>query len=186
MSALVNPTANHATRIFEGNTIIRGNLTAQNVFTDNEWKAYTPTLVSGGTFATSATITGRFRLTGRTLHFQFRYVDTATTGAATSGAYLVALPAGVILSSSTALMPVGSAFGISATPKTYTGTAYASGTTSPGFLVLLGNEASTPAQWGNASPAADMSLTAAGGVTVAVSGQVEIAANSPILLVQNK
>lgn len=173
---------NHASKIETGNMRVEGTLTAGNLITKNEWKSYTPTVLSGGTFATSATIVARYRILGNTLFVNFSYTDTATTGAASTGSYKISLPSGVTFASARQSAAIGTAVAITATPKTYLGTVLASTSSStPGFTVVFGNETSTPATWGNASPAADMSLNAAGGLFASADLAVEIEPTSTIL-----
>lgn len=185
MSTLVNPTANHASRIFEGHTVIKGKLTARNIFTENEWQSYTPTLISGGTLPSSATVRARWRLIGRTLNVNYSFSDSAATGGASTGAYVMSLPTGVVLVAAQQSTNIGSAHGSeAATPINFTGSALASGTTSPGFTLLIGNEATSPVTWGNSAPA-PVRLSTATGKTMFANISVEIDSTSPILLGQN-
>lgn len=186
MTTAVNPTANHASRVIDKHMQVNGIVTCSNIFTANEWKAYTPTVISGGTFATSATISARFRLVGSTLHGFFSYNDSAGTGAASSGAYVISMPSGVVLNARYQSMTIGSASGNeAATPINFTGAVLGSGTTSPGFTLLIGNEATSPVSWGNSAPAPTR-LTTATGKIFSCSWSVEIEPSSPLLLVQNK
>ena len=186
MSALTNPTANHASRVIEKHLIVQGKLTAKNIFTENEWKAYTPTIIGGGgTFATTATIFARWRLSGSTLEVSFSYTDTAATGAASTGTYIVSLPSGVILSLQRTALAVGTCFAVeSAGSTTLMGTVAVSGTTSPGFQCYLATELVAPVPWGNAAPAG-VRVTTATGKTITASFRVEIEPTSPLLLAQN-
>lgn len=185
MSTLTNPTANHASRIIEKHVRVLGNLTARNVYTENEWKSYTPTVLAGGTFATSATIRARWRLQGSTLHVNFSYSDSAGTGAASSGAYTISFPGGVVLTAAQQSTNIGCCHGSeAATPISFTGAVLANGTTSPSFTLLIGNESTSPVVWGNSAPA-PVRLTTATGKTMFASLSVEIDSSSPLLLAQN-
>lgn len=178
---------NSASRILEGNVIVRGRLTAKNLSTDNEWTSYTPTVLSGGTFATSATLTARWRLQGTTLHINFYYSDSLGTGGVSSGSpYKISLPTGVTFGALRQGTTIGTAYATEATtPKNYTGVALADGTTTPAFTVVLGNEATTPAAWGNNSPLATaLNFSAAAAKTIGVSLAVEIEKTSAIYVQQ--
>lgn len=185
MSTRTNPTANHASRVVDKHMQVIGNVTCRNIFTENEWKSYTPTVTSGGTFATSATIRARWRLSGSTLHINFSYSDSAGTGAATSGAYTISFPTGVVLVAAQQSTNIGSCHGSeAATPINFTGAVLANGTTTPTFTLLIGNEATSPVVWGNSAPA-PVRLTTATGKTMFANISVEIDPSSPLLLVQN-
>lgn len=185
MSALTNPTANHASRVIEKHLIVQGKLTAKNIFTENEWKPYTPVVISGGTFPTSATIIARWRLIGTTLNVTFTFNDSAATGGASSGAYLISFPTGIVLNARSQSLAIGSAVCTEAAGSTSPiGVVLASGTTSPGFTVFFSTELVAPVTWGNSAPAGTR-LTTATGKSVLASMTVEIDPSSPILLVQN-
>ena len=186
MSALTNPTANHASEYVAKHLNVGGKIVCKNIFTENEWKAYTPVVVTGGTFATSFTrLYGRWRLQGTTMHVRFTYADSAGTGAATSGEYRISLPPGIVYNLGYNTDCVGAAQATeAATPINFTGTVNILGTTSPTFGVLLGNEATTPTPWGNGAPA-PLRLTTATGKVISASFSFEIEASSPLLLMQN-
>jgi len=184
MSTLTNPTANHASRIIEKHVRVLGNLTARNIFTENEWKAYTPTCASGGTFATSATIVARWRLQGSTLHVTFSYSDSAGTGAASSGAYIVSLPSGVVLATARQNLACGSAIITEATGSTVLLGVCVAQASTPGFTLQVGTELVAPVPWGNSAPAGTRLTTAASKI-VNASLIIEIDPTSPLLLAQN-
>lgn len=177
---------NSASRILEGNVIVRGRLTAKNLSTDNEWSSYTPVASAGGTMATSATVTGRWRLQGTTLHVNFYYSDSAGTGGASTGTYKISLPSGVTFGAARQGTVIGEAYATEATtPKNYLGVALADGTTTPTFTVVFGNELTTPAAWGNNSPLATaLNFNTAAAKTIAVSLSVEIEKTSAIYVQQ--
>lgn len=174
---------NHASKIETGNMRVEGTLTAGNLMGKDEWVSYTPTVISGGTFATSATLRARYKIQGTSLKVSFYYQDSAGTAGASTGTYRVSLPSGVTLSSARANTVIGPAYASEATtPKLYTGVAYAGGTTSPYFSIVLGNEATTPAAWGNDSPLATaLNLNTAADKSITAIVEVEIERSSTIL-----
>lgn len=185
MSALTTPTANHGSKIVDKHLVVLGKTTTRNLFTENEWKAYTPAVISGGTFPTSATIVARWRLIGSTLSVTFTFSDSAATGGASTGAYLISMPSGVILNARSQSLAIGSAVCTEAAGSTSPiGVVLASGTTSPGFTVFFSTELVAPVTWGNSAPAGTR-LSTATGKTVTASMTVEIDPTSPLLLVQN-
>lgn len=174
--------SNSTSRYFEKHVRVGGNLTAANLYTRNEWKAYTPTVISGGTFATSATMIARWRLQGTNLQIQFSYSDSAATAGVSSGTYLISMPSGIILSADRASMPIGQAIVTEAAGSTtLIGVALASGTTSPGFTMTVGTELVAPVAWGNSAPAGAR-LSTATAKTARACMEVEIDPTSPILL----
>lgn len=173
----------------EGNVIVRGRLTASNLFTDNDWKPYTPT-VAGGTLPTNRTVNYfKWRLQGSTLYIRASVANTDATGAASSATYTFTLPTGCVLNAATAAMSCGAAFlQTVASGKKYTGNAVVNTTgTSPKFGLMLGNETSTPAAWGAASPhATDTDLNVVGGLIWSADFAVELDPTSPLLVQQPK
>lgn len=185
MSTLTNPTANHASKIVDKHLIVQGKLIARNVFTENEWKAYTPTLVAGGTMPTSATISARWRLTGSTVHVIFSFTDTAATGGASTGGYTFSFPDGCVLSAAKLGLACGNCYITEAAGSTtLLGVVLVGGTTTPVFFMFAGTELVAPVQWGNSAPAGTR-LSTATNKTVTCSFSVEIEPSSRLLTVQN-
>ncbi len=177
--------SNSASRILEGNVTVRGKLTAKNVFTENEWKPYVPTVVAGGTFPTSMTLVARWRLVGSTLHVTFSFSDSAATGGASTGAYTIGFPTGTILSASKAGLACGNAIITEAAGSTtLLGVVTVAGTTTPTFSLVVGTELVAPVTWGNSAPAGTR-LSTATAKTATASFSIEIEPTSTLLLQQN-
>lgn len=188
MSTLTNPTANHASKIVDKHMVVLGKLTARNIFTENEWKQYTPT-VTGGGFATTRTVNlFKFRVIGSVIQIKVNQQNTAAAGATSTAAYQFSLPTGCVLPAASDSQSCGSALLTTvASGKKYTGSTFVTNTgTSPRFGLMIGNEATAVAQWGNASPhATDTDLNFAGGIFWSADFSCELDPTSPILLVQN-
>lgn len=176
--------SNHNSKLEVGNMRVEGTLTAGNLLTTNEWKTYTPTVTGGGFAATRTINLFKYRVQGTTIQIKFNQQNTDATGATSTGAYEFSLPSGCVLPSTSDSQSCGSALLTTVSGgKKYTGSTFVTNTgSSPRFGLMIGNETSAVAQWGNASPhATDTDLDFAGGIYWSGDFTCELSPTSTIL-----
>lgn len=184
MSALTTPTSNHSSRYVEKHLRVAGVVTARNVFTENEWVPYVPTVGAGANTLTAAYRSFKYRLNGRTLTVSAQVARTGgAVGTSAAGTYTFTLPTGCIVATGTTYGHGPFYLNDRTNTLLYVGNVYVTGGASPTFSAIISSELVAPVIWAHGT--AGRQLDAAAGLDFGTVFSVELDPTSPILLGMN-